>query len=277
MASKASSMNRALRSLRPRLPAPTPAPWAWAAAGVLLGGSLAVVLFAPAHWLAWGLAHISAQRLQLQQVRGSVWEGSAQLVLAGGAASRDHARLPGRLQWRLRPQWNGLQAELQASCCTPAPLLLQVKLQNAGLLLSVANGSSHWPTSLLAGLGTPWNTVQLQGQLALNTQSLQAHWSAGRWRIHGQAQLDALELSSRLSTLRPLGSYRFTLAGGDTPSLQVRTLQGELQLGGSGQWVGQRLRFSGQASASLGHEAALSNLLNLLGRRRGATALITLG
>ena len=238
---------------------------------------MAVLSFAPAHWLAWGVAQASGQRLQLQHARGTVWDGSAQLVLTGGANSRDHASLPGRLQWRLRPQWNGFQAQLQADCCTPAALDLRLQLQGGGLLLSVGDGSSHWPTHVLTGLGTPWNTVQLQGQLTLNTQSLQMQWSAGRWRIHGQAHLDALELSSRLSTLRPLGSYRLTLQGGDTPSLQVRTLQGELQLSGSGQWVGQRLRFSGQASASPGREAALSNLLNLLGRRRGATALITLG
>ncbi len=270
-------MNQTVRSLRQRLPTPAPVPWTWAAAGVVLGTSMALLAFAPAHWLAWGVAQASGQRLQLQQTRGTVWDGSAQLVLTGGANSHDHASLPSRLQWRLRPEWNGLQAELQASCCTPAPLLLQLQLQSSGLLFSVKDGSSHWPTALLAGLGTPWNTVQLQGQLSLSTQQLQAQWSAGRWRLHGQAQWDALELSSRLSTLRPLGSYRLTLQGGDTPSLQVRTLQGELQLSGSGQWVGQRLRFSGQASASPGREAALSNLLNLLGRRRGATALITLG
>ena len=57
----------------------------------------------------------------------------------------------------------------------------------------------------------------------------------------------------------------------------LQTLQGDLQLSGSGQWVGQRLRFSGEASAAPEREGALSNLLNIIGRRNGARSLITLG
>ena len=43
------------------------------------------------------------------------------------------------------------------------------------------------------------------------------------------AQLDALGVSSRLSTLRPMGSYRLELAGGEAPRLQLSTLAGALQ------------------------------------------------
>ncbi len=253
-------------------------PWGWAVSGVLLGGMVAVLVFAPAHWLAWGLAQASGQRLQLLQTRGTVWTGSAQLVLTGGIASQDRTSLPGRLHWQWHLAWDGLHAQIQAPCCTTTPLTMQIQPRNGGIHLQLGDGQSQWPAAVLAGLGTPWNTVQLQGQLVFNTQGLQAQWTPGRVQLQGQAQLDALALSSRLSTLRPLGSYRFTLHGQEgAPSLTVHTLQGDLQLNGSGQWVGQRLRFTGQASASKGREAALSNLLNLLGRRRGASALITLG
>ena len=74
-----------------------------------------------------------------------------------------------------------------------------------------------------------------------------------------------------------MGSYRLTLQGGAAPTLALQTLQGDLQLSGSGQWVGQRLRFSGEASAAPEREGALSNLLNIIGRRNGARSLITLG
>ena len=57
-------------------------------------------------------------------------------------------------------------------------------------------------------------------------------------------------MSSRLSTLSPMGSYRLTLHGGPSPSLELSTLEGSLQLSGQGQWVAQRLRFSGVASAA---------------------------
>lgn len=127
------------------------------------------------------------------------------------------------------------------------------------------------------GLGTPWNTIQPQGRLALKTQSLNLSWSSGRMNMSGQAQLDAIGVSSRLSTLRPMGSYRVLVQGGDSPTLTLSTLDGALLLSGSGQWVGQRLRFTGEASAAPGSEAALANLMNIIGRRTGDRSIITVG
>lgn len=270
-----------LRTAPPARPRRTPAAprsaWGWAGAGALLGALGAAALFAPAHWLAGGVARASGGQVQLLQPRGTVWNGSAQLVLTGGASSQDASALPGRLHWRLRPALGGLHAQLQAACCTPAPLQLRVQARWGGAQLTVADHQSQWPAAVLTGLGTPWNTLQLQGQLALQTQGLQIDWAAGRMVLAGQAQVDALAMSSRLSTLRPMGSYRFVLQGGAVPTLALQTLGGSLQLSGSGQWVGTRLRFTGEASAASEREAALSNLLNIIGRRSGARSLITLG
>ena len=252
--------------------------WGWALAGALLGGLPALVLFAPAQWLASGVAHASSGQVQLAQARGTVWNGSAQLVLTGGQSSQDAVALPGRLDWQLRPTWSGgVRALVRAACCTPAPLQVQVQPRWGGARLRVDDGSSQWPAALLTGLGTPWNTLQLQGQLALQTTGLGAEWTRGRMQLAGQLQLDALSVSTRLSTLKPMGSYRLLLQGGSAPTLQLTTLDGALQMHGSGQWVGQRLRFEGEATAAPEREAALSNLLNIIGRRRGARSLITLG
>nr|MBP6494324.1 type II secretion system protein N [Rhodoferax sp.] len=79
------------------------------------------------------------------------------------------------------------------------------------------------------------------------------------------------------STLKPMGSYRLTVSGGETTRLQLETLDGSLQLSGTGEWVGSRLRFAGEATAAPDREAALSNLLNLIGRRTGARSVITVG
>ena len=266
------------RSARaPRAGASVRAPWGWALAGLLMGAVGAVAVFAPAQWLAAGLASASGERVLLAEARGTVWNGSAQLVLTGGTASQDRAALPGRVQWRLHPGWSGLRADIAADCCTPTPLRLTAQPRWNGAHLAMADGQSQWPAAVLAGLGTPWNTLQPQGQLALHTQGLQADWAAGRLVLAGQARLDALDMSSRLSTLRPMGSYRLTLAGGAAPTLALQTLRGDLQLSGSGQWVGQRLRFSGEASATPEREGALTNLLNIIGRRNGARSLISLG
>lgn len=174
-----------------------------------------MVVFAPAHWLTQAVTHATNGQVLLQQARGTVWTGSAQLVLTGGAASQDRAALPGHVDWKLRPTWTGLRVQLNAACCTPAPLQAQVFARWSGMRVAVADGQSHWPAALLTGLGTPWNTLQPQGQLALQTQGLEATWAAGRMVLAGQAQLDARAMSSRLSTLRPMGSYRLALQGGD--------------------------------------------------------------
>lgn len=253
-------------------------PWAWALAGGLIGLLAVTIAAAPARWLSAGVAKVTAGTIQLQDAQGSVWTGSARLVLSGGAGSQGSASLPGRLHWQLGLSGLGLAAVVSADCCTAqAPLKLKVSPRWGGASLSVADGRSQWPANALTGLGTPWNTVQLQGELTLDTRGLSVEWLAGRVTMEGGVDITARHLSSRLSTLQPLGSYRMTLAGGDTPSLNVSTLEGALRLSGQGRWVGSRLRFSGEASAASGMEVQLANLLNILGRRQGDKAIISLG
>ena len=261
---------------RPTQAAPH-APWRWAVLGLCLGALPALALWAPAHWLAAGVRQASGGQLQLQQAQGTVWTGSARLVLTGGAGSTDQAALPGRVHWRLRPAWGGALAQLAADCCTPQPLQLHAALGLGALRLQVADGQSQWPAGVLTGLGTPWNTVQPQGRLQLVTTGVALQWAAGRMQVQGQAQLDALAVSSRLSTLRPMGSYQLVLQGGPDIGVTLSTLEGRLQLSGSGHWVGTRLRFQGEARAAPGLQAQLANLLNILGRREGDRAVLSIG
>lgn len=249
--------------------------WAWS--GLALGVLLALPLFAPARWLAGGVQRATSGRVVLDDPRGTVWSGSARLLLAGGAGSNDAVALPGRLDWQMRPSWTGLSAQIHADCCTTQPVALRVRGRWGGGSLLVADQRSQWPAAVLAGLGTPWNTLQVEGDLQLSTQGLSVEWVEGRLALAGRAELTASRLSSRLSTLRPMGSYRITLNGGSPSTLQLDTLEGALQLTGSGQWVGSRLRFSGSASAAPDREAALANLLNIIGRRSGARSIITIG
>ena len=141
-------------------------PWRWAIAGALLGGIVATTVFAPARWLAAAVAQASGQQVQLLSAQGSIWAGSSQLVLSGGVGSTNAIALPGQLSWRIRPSWTGLTLQITADCCTPQPLQLQaVAVGWKGLRLVLQDGQSQWPASLLVGLGTPWNTVQAQGQV----------------------------------------------------------------------------------------------------------------
>jgi general secretion pathway protein N len=253
------------------------APWRWAVLGASIGVLLALVLYAPARWLTGRVASSTGGQLMLLEPRGTVWTGSAQLVLTGGPGSTDAAMLPTRVDWRLRPAFDGLHLMLSSACCTPQPVAMKLRPGLGSTRVEVADTPSRWPAGILAGLGTPWNTLQLEGDLDLRPQGLRLLWAAGRFQVEGRAELTAERVASRLSTLRPMGSYRLTLTGGSVPALQLSTIDGALQLTGSGQWVGSRLHFSGEASAAPDRETALANLLNIIGRRTGARSIITIG
>ncbi|WP_395687448.1 type II secretion system protein N [Caenimonas koreensis] len=264
-------------ALRSTASGPPRASWGWALAGAAIGLVVAMVLYAPARWLSGTVRDATGERLVLDDASGTIWTGSAQLVLTGGAGSTAAAALPTRIEWRMRPRWDGFTAQLQTACCTQAPVEIRLQPRWGGARITVADSQAQVPAALLVGLGTPWNTLQLDGDLQLGTQGLSVEWIEGRLSVAGQAELKAQRLSSRLSTLRPMGSYRITVTGGSAPTLQLQTLEGALQLSGSGQWVGSRLRFSGVATAAPEREDALSNLLNIIGRRSGARSIITLG
>jgi general secretion pathway protein N len=157
------------------------------------------------------------------------------------------------------------------------PWLVAARPRWGGAVVTLADGQARLPALLLAGLGTPWNTLQPEGQLSLSTQALVIDLNAGRLVLSGRALLEAHGVSSRLSTLKPMGSYRVTLAGGTPTTVQLETLEGNLQLSGSGQWVGSRLRFDGVATAAPEFTDVLSNLLNIIGRRDGVRSLIKVG
>ena len=249
----------------------------WACGGALAGALLATVLFAPARWLAEWLYINTGQQLLLVEPRGTVWHGSAQLTLSGGPGSRDGAVMPDRVQWSVRPDTRGLNVSVLAECCTPDAWRLHFTPQLRGVLLELADAQAFWPAELLKGLGAPWNVLETSGQLILQSRGLSAEWNAGYLSVGGSAVLEARDISSRLSTLHPMGSYRLQLQGGSPVSLTLETLEGSLRLDGHGEWVGAKLHFSGEASAQPEREAALANFLNLVGRRNGSRSVITLG
>ena len=275
---------------------PTSAPntsmrWAWMGAG--LGLALAFITQAPAHWLTHAIEQASGERVLLPDAQGTIWNGSAQWVLNEGplnaASSPNLARpasttaLPTRVTWQLGPRIDfanlrlTLSATLASACCTPQPVRVDAFPLWRGVRVQVSDHTSNWPASWLVGLGAPWNTVQPEGQMQLQTKQLQWSQQSGTEQLQGQAELQMQQLATRLSTLRPLGSYRIRLQGGDTMALSLDTIEGSLQLTGNGQLINGHVRFNGEATAVPDAEAALSNLLNILGQRQGAKSILKMG
>jgi general secretion pathway protein N len=255
--------------------------WAWW--GALCGVLLATLVFAPARWLGLALDQLSAGKLQLVNTRGTVWNGQGDLLISGGEGSRGQTSLPQGVRWTLGPGWSQgpvLRAGLSSPCCTDAPLVATLKPGLQSATVRVGTFSSRWPAAMLVGLGTPWNTLRLDGQLLLQSPGFSMSWHSGRPRLDGVIHIEAIDVATRISTLRPLGSYRVELradAREDRASLSLNTLRGGLLLQGNGQWVGGRLRFRGDAQAAPGHETALANLLSIIGRRDGQRSLLTFG
>ncbi|MEJ6006366.1 type II secretion system protein N [Paucibacter sp. AS339] len=259
----------------------------WSVAGAVLGGLCSLIAFAPASWLAQGLASASQGHLLITDTRGSIWNGSGVLVLTGGTDSRDASQLPGRLRWTMGLKGLGMQLRASQDCCINGELQMLIQPGWGRVELSLSSHAdwlARYPAAWLAGLGTPWNTLQLGGSLRLASRDFRLEWVQGRWRQFGQLDLDLLNLSSRISTLAPLGSYRFSLAPeSNDPSkagvstMNLITLDGALLLTGQGTIGSGKARFLGEASAAPGREAALGNLLNIIGRRQGARSVISIG
>jgi general secretion pathway protein N len=261
------------------------APLRWSVAGLVLGMLICLIVFAPASWLARSVERSTNGHLLLADTRGSIWSGSAVLVLTGGRGSRDSSALPGRIEWNMGFSGTALALRLRQACCLngEVAMLLQLGLGSATVTLPATSNAwiARWPASWLGGLGTPWNTLQLGGSVRLSTNNLRVEWAQGRWRQSGQLDLDFVNLSSRVSTLAPLGSYRFSVigdaAGAGVSRLRLSTQDGALLLSGEGTFGGGKARFIGEASAAPGREDALNNLLNIIGRRQGARSVISIG
>ena len=259
--------------------------WRWAVTGAVIGAFTGLAAFAPAAWLAAAVASATGERLLLTDARGTLWNGSALPVLTGGPGSRDASALPGRLEWQIG--FSGFGAELRArqACCLRGEVRALIRPGFGRLSVQVLPAESstigQWPAAWLAGLGTPWNTLQLGGTLRLTSPGMTVDWVQGRVRFSGEAALDIANVSSRVATLDTLGSYRFSIRGnaasGDAASLSLITVDGALRLSGEGEWTGTGLRFRGEATAAPDSETGLNNLLNIIGRRQGARSVISIG
>jgi general secretion pathway protein N len=242
---------------------------------------ITVMVIAPAQWAA-GLVRSGTQgRLELAEARGTIWNGSAVLVLASGAdPGVTRASLPERLSWRLSP-WSLLAGQIDLTLSHPSalgqPLLVRAPLFGGTAQLGAT--TVRLPASLLVGLGAPWNTVRPGGILMLSWNRLQIEPG----RISGNLTAEWQHASSALTPVSPMGHYRLNTNGvWPGTQLELLTISGPLELKGSGTIPeGGRLRFTGRAQALAGTDpgvkAQLTGLISLLGRRDGDGALLNFG
>ena len=249
-------MNRGGRRLLAALP--------WLVIALVSCGVTLLVMM-PAAWITPQFAKATQGHVNLIEPSGSVWHGSAALVLAAGRDAGAGTLLPGRVQWQTAfwPLLTGrLSMRMQQVPAMPEAIAVAAAPHSA----TISAGEIAVPAALLAGLGAPFNTLDLQGAVRLGWTP----WRLLGSRAYGQLVITLTDMSSRVSPVKPLGSYRVAFQSeGDHSTIDLSTLRGPLMLSGHGTVAAGSTSFHGQASASPEARNNLAGLLNLLGRPTG--------
>ncbi len=284
--------------------------------GAVIGLLVGVVATLPASLLANAVANATGDQFLLAEAEGTVWSGSAIAVLTGGQGSHDASVLPTRLEWKVRPRWNGVALHLTQDCCLAHGMDVSVRRTLDAWQVDVIGPDEHgkaadakprpasadadaaalanatplgqWPMGWLEGRGFPWNTIHPGGVLTLSTRDLSFALKGGHWSTLGSTQVEIRQASSRLTSLDSLGTYRVLIQpdastqirpgdGATRALVWISTVDGALQIKGRGLIGATGVRIRAEAKAAPGSEAALDNLLNLIGRRNGALSAISIG
>ncbi|MFC5460288.1 type II secretion system protein N [Massilia niabensis] len=234
---------------------------------LVLAVALTVLVCLPASWLGTIVERQTGGRLTLGDAQGTLWSGSAFVGGAAGEGGSVTPLLPGRFTWRLSPLvlFGRVHMDLENAQALAGP----VRIEGSWSQWQVSEGQLLLPAEGLAGLGAPLNTLMPSGVIRLSWNRLDLVRQPGSISVTGRTILSMNDMGSRMSPVRPLGSYEMAMDWrGAQADLVLRTVRGALLLSGNGTLQNGRLRFSGQASAAEGYEETLGNMLNLLGQRR---------
>ena len=228
----------------------------------------AAVIQWPAAWLQGWVEQASDGRWKLSGAEGTIWNGSASLLLTenSGNRGRGSSRVFQNISWKLRGNelWNGR-------------LVFETSLEQGNVLITL--NATEWsmekldaqlPASALAGLtsgpmGRYGWTGLLQARSAVFKCSLQGRDCTGEvellWKDAGVTEVPG----------PVLGSYRIRIVGeGPSVHFDLTTLEGRLQLAGKGEIGAAGLRFTGEASATGADAGPLEAKLRTLGRPAGS-------
>lgn len=253
--------------------------WGVLAATGAVAAVATLIAFAPAALVDVALDRASLGRVRLANATGSVWNGRGTLVLAdvpeAGASSAVLSGLafPGALSWRLRalPLVIGM---VDASVAIE-PMSEPVRISGNPGEVRVAAGALTLPAVDLSRLGSPWNTIRPSAALGVRWEALTIRNGV----LDGRVGIELQDVSSAMTPVRPLGTYRIDVAGtGREVALTLSTISGALQLDGQGSWDrGKGVRFTAQARAEGENRIRLQSLLTLIGRREGDRTIIRIG
>ncbi|BBU28835.1 general secretion pathway protein GspN [Burkholderia sp. THE68] len=227
---------------------------------ISIAGTLLVML--PAAWIVPQFSKSTGGHVNLVDPAGSLWRGSATLMLAAGSDGAGATLLPGRVEWTTSflPLFTGrVHMTMRQTEAMPDAVTVDATTRGA----TITAGQIAVPATLLAGLGAPFNTLDFDGSVRLS-------WTEFRLlnrNAYGQVVVSLDDMASRVSRVKPLGSYRVALqAQGASATIDLSTSKGPLMLKGDGVISPGTTGFQGTATAAPEQRENLAGLLNLLGR-----------
>lgn len=235
----------------------------------LLSCGATLVCLMPAAWITPQFAKATQGHVNLIEPSGSLWHGSATLVLAAGKDTGAGTLLPGRVQWSTA-FWPLLTGRLSMRMRQTPAMPEAIEVAAAPRAATVSAGEIAVPAALLAGLGAPFNTLDPHGAVRVAWTP----WRVLGQRAYGQLVITLTDMTSRVSPVKPLGSYRVAFQSqGDSSTIELSTLKGPLMLTGQGTIAANATSFHGQASAAPEARDNLAGLLNVIGRPTGNGAV----
>ncbi|SPB14251.1 general secretory pathway protein N [Caballeronia novacaledonica] len=227
---------------------------------ISVAGTLLAMM--PAAWIVPQFSKATGGHVNLVDPAGSLWSGSATLMLAAGTDGAGATLLPGRIEWTTSflPLFTGrVHMTMRQTDAMPDAVTVDANTRGA----TVTAGQIAVPATLLAGLGAPFNTLDFDGNVRLS-------WTDFRLlnrNTYGQVVVTLDDMASRVSRVKPLGSYRVALqAQGASATIDLSTSKGPLMLTGNGAISQESTSFQGTATAAPDQRENLAGLLNLLGR-----------
>lgn len=221
----------------------------------------ALLVLAPATLFDAGLRAASNGRLALAQAEGTVWAGAGRIEFRDTGSANAIARA---ITWRVLPEslWRGrLVCEVALE---KAPR--RSRIAASWSKVEIADGEVNLPASALAFAEPRLKPLRLSGELQVHAERL----TIGRDGMHGGVTLQWQEAGSAFSPVTPIGSYELKLDGrGGNVSALLGTLQGPLQLDGTGTWtMGRKPEFQATAIVPPQYREQFTPLLRLISLQR---------
>lgn len=221
----------------------------------------ALITQAPATLVDHGLQQASNGRLRLTQASGTIWSGAGLIEIRDAGGRNTIAR---NAAWRILPEsmWRArLACEVQLEGAA-RPFFVTAsasKIEIRGLELDL-------PAGALALAEPSLMPLHLSGEVLLQTSNL----SIGRHGMLGNLTVQWRSAGSAFSPVSPLGSYELKLEGkGKTVGALLATLQGPVQLDGSGTWAtGRKPDFLATVRVAPENREQLNPLLRLISVQR---------